>query len=667
MNAERLKAFVAAVDTLLASNVATQSAAASQYKQRLGLVLEFLVPLLKKLLLLDAPSATVPSASSPSSSPFFTSSSSAGFQKKSLFGSATAKLVEDMKKKTVDDEDDEEDEEDEEDAEERNEEDEEEEADFLFSVEEEEDEDEEDEEDIPRRGSSRSRTSKHAHKHTTAAASGSSTGKSAQDSSDQQSEEQQQRALCAKLCTYTVSQSNFMEQHWYYCYTCGLTFSEGCCSICAQVCHAGHEISYARYSRFFCDCGAGSAVASKGIKKCQALKPRKYSPTTATTNKAQQQQLHRKQSTARANTANIDRAKLLASDGAFPSSTTSATSSSSSAVTENSDFSFQLLLSRLLSGVAAPASSTISAPPAAASTTNVCGEVIVDQIQQDGLLSLLYQIYKNLTLQLLQQQQQQQASVAVTTTTKGDVDEEDLFSSDKSIVAKSDLVDVKRSFKSGSFDIKLKLAGTDSKELKPLIANQLITRRAIAALPPPAPTTSPTTSATSKFGLLAIAEGDIVSIIDVSQLVPSTPAAAEDADGSSSTLDKNGYKILAKTAMPFEVTHMEWNPSYDNYLVVSGIKDCRVLTYHYQSPQQQQQQQQQPTSSPSLSLSSSSSSSSAAGGSSSSKVELQDMLEVQLALDALGLDGSLYILQTIWLPNSETSLGTCKRICANSS
>jgi hypothetical protein len=61
-------------------------------------------------------------------------------------------------------------------------------------------------------------------------------------------------------CTFCVTGSNFVEQHWcnpshpvscgpvhsrslsrsaacrYHCYTCSLTFSEGCCSVCIKVC-----------------------------------------------------------------------------------------------------------------------------------------------------------------------------------------------------------------------------------------------------------------------------------------------------------------------------------------------------------------------------------------------------------------------------------------------
>lgn len=30
----------------------------------------------------------------------------------------------------------------------------------------------------------------------------------------------------------------------------------GVCTVCAKVCHKDHEISYAKYGSFFCDCGA---------------------------------------------------------------------------------------------------------------------------------------------------------------------------------------------------------------------------------------------------------------------------------------------------------------------------------------------------------------------------------------------------------------------------
>uniref|UniRef100_A0A1A9WGV3 UBR-type domain-containing protein n=1 Tax=Glossina brevipalpis TaxID=37001 RepID=A0A1A9WGV3_9MUSC len=42
----------------------------------------------------------------------------------------------------------------------------------------------------------------------------------------------------------------------------------GVCSVCARVRHKGHDVSYAKYGNFFCDCGA------KEDGSCQALSRR---------------------------------------------------------------------------------------------------------------------------------------------------------------------------------------------------------------------------------------------------------------------------------------------------------------------------------------------------------------------------------------------------------
>jgi len=88
-------------------------------------------------------------------------------------------------------------------------------------------------------------------------------------------------ALASQCCTFTETGRQFVEQHWYYCYTCGMTCGEGICRVCALVCHRDHEISYSRSSRFFCDCGAGgsdannpSSRAGTSFSQCLALHPR---------------------------------------------------------------------------------------------------------------------------------------------------------------------------------------------------------------------------------------------------------------------------------------------------------------------------------------------------------------------------------------------------------
>ncbi|KAH8323440.1 hypothetical protein KR067_010060 [Drosophila pandora] len=71
-----------------------------------------------------------------------------------------------------------------------------------------------------------------------------------------------------KLCTFSQTQKEFMNQHWYHCHTCNMINTVGVCSVCARVCHKGHDVSYAKYGNFFCDCGA------KEDGSCQALSRR---------------------------------------------------------------------------------------------------------------------------------------------------------------------------------------------------------------------------------------------------------------------------------------------------------------------------------------------------------------------------------------------------------
>lgn len=66
----------------------------------------------------------------------------------------------------------------------------------------------------------------------------------------------EEEGLWNKLCTYTITQKKFMNQHWYHCHTCDMVDGVGVCTICAKVCHKGHELSYAKFGSFFCDCGA---------------------------------------------------------------------------------------------------------------------------------------------------------------------------------------------------------------------------------------------------------------------------------------------------------------------------------------------------------------------------------------------------------------------------
>lgn len=63
-----------------------------------------------------------------------------------------------------------------------------------------------------------------------------------------------------------------MNQHWYHCHTCRMVDGVGVCSVCAKVCHRDHDVTYAKFGSFFCDCGA------KDDGACQALVRRPPQP-----------------------------------------------------------------------------------------------------------------------------------------------------------------------------------------------------------------------------------------------------------------------------------------------------------------------------------------------------------------------------------------------------
>lgn len=85
-------------------------------------------------------------------------------------------------------------------------------------------------------------------------------------------DESDDETISNKICTFSTTQKDFMNQHWYYCYTCKMFDGIGVCSVCAKVCHKNHDVVYAKFGNFFCDCGA------KEDGSCIAL-TRRYAPS----------------------------------------------------------------------------------------------------------------------------------------------------------------------------------------------------------------------------------------------------------------------------------------------------------------------------------------------------------------------------------------------------
>lgn len=330
---------------------------------------------------------------------------------------------------------------------------------------------------------------------------GTSDGEMGSIDKDEEEDNNSERALASKVCTFTSSGSNFMEQHWYFCYTCDLTVSKGCCSVCAKVCHRGHRVVYSRSSRFFCDCGAGGVRGSS----CQCLKPRKFTgsnnaPTRCSGNFQSFLPF----------TGSGDQMPDSDSDdeGIFVDSENSVRIHIPKEVQER----MPILLSEL---------------DIESHVMGLCSSLLPSIISRRG---------SSLS-------RERKISLG----------------EDKVLCYSGDILQLKKAYKSGSLDLKIKTDYSNTKELKSHLASGTLVKSLLSV---------------STRGRLAVGEGDKVAIFDVGQLIGQPTVAPVMAD-------KANVKPLSKNVVRFEIVHLIFNPLAESYLAVAGYEDCQVLTVNH--------------------------------------------------------------------------------------
>ncbi|XP_068642658.1 auxin transport protein BIG [Aristolochia californica] len=329
---------------------------------------------------------------------------------------------------------------------------------------------------------------------------GTSDGELASVDRDDEEDSSSEKALASKVCTFTSSGSNFMEQHWYFCYTCDLTVSKGCCSICAKVCHRGHRVVYSRSSRFFCDCGAGGVRGSS----CQCLKPRKF--TGSSTN-----------------------------------------------VPSRGPNNFPSLLPLAEDGDQTPDSDSEPEDDAYMDVENPFKLSIPKEVQEALPLLLQEVDVEGRVLELCNKLLPLVISRRDTSLLK---DMKVVLGEQKVLSLNIDLLQLKKSYKSGSLDLKIKADYSNSRELKSHLNSGSLIKSLLSI---------------SKRGRLAAGEGDKVTIFDAGQLIGQPTVAPV-------TADKTNVKPLSKNVVRFEVVHVMFNPIVESYLAVAGFEECQVLT-----------------------------------------------------------------------------------------
>uniref|UniRef100_A0A3B3SK32 Ubiquitin protein ligase E3 component n-recognin 4 n=1 Tax=Paramormyrops kingsleyae TaxID=1676925 RepID=A0A3B3SK32_9TELE len=335
---------------------------------------------------------------------------------------------------------------------------------------------------------------------------------------DSQAEDSDEDSLCNKLCTFTITQKEFMNQHWYHCHTCKMVDGVGVCTVCAKVCHKDHEISYAKYGSFFCDCGA------KEDGSCQALVKRSPSSGMSSTLKessAFQSEPRVPESAIRhQNSSPADKGKVTICDGKAGDEDKPRKSSACRSVEGCRDE----LLSQL--GSSTPA------------------------IVLDMLVFLMDAIQTNF----------QQAS-AVGSSSRAQQALHELHTQDKTVEMTDQLMVPTLGSQEGAFEnVRMNYSGDQGQTIRQLISAHVLRRVAMCVLSSPH----------GRRQHLAVShEKGKITVLQLSTLL-------KQADSSKRKLT---LTRLASAPVPFTVLSLTGNPCNEDYLAVCGLKDCHVLTF----------------------------------------------------------------------------------------
>nr|XP_033777630.1 E3 ubiquitin-protein ligase UBR4 isoform X4 [Geotrypetes seraphini] len=334
---------------------------------------------------------------------------------------------------------------------------------------------------------------------------------------DSQAEDSDEDSLCNKLCTFTVTQKEFMNQHWYHCHTCKMVDGVGVCTVCAKVCHKDHEISYAKYGSFFCDCGA------KEDGSCMALVKRTPSSGMSSTMKesAFQSELRVAESAVRhSSTSSAEKIKVTISDGK---------SSDDEKPKKNS-------LCRNIEG---------------------CREELQSQANFSFaplLLDLL-----NFLMEAIQNNFQQASAVGSSSRAQQALN--DLHTLDKTVEMTDQLMVPTLGSQEGAFEnVRMNYSGDQGQTIRQLISAHVLRRVAMCVLSSPH----------GRRQHLAVShEKGKITVLQLSALL-------KQADSSKRKLT---LTRLASAPVPFTVLSLTGNPCKEDYLAVCGLKDCHVLTF----------------------------------------------------------------------------------------
>lgn len=334
-------------------------------------------------------------------------------------------------------------------------------------------------------------------------------------------EDSDEDSLCNKLCTFTITQKEFMNQHWYHCHTCRMLDGVGVCSVCARVCHKGHDLSYAKYGNFFCDCGA------KEDGSCQALVKRSPQSTMEATNVS-----------GGGGGGNATASKSFVADSTLPSS----------------------LRRRPSSPATLDRASFLRDKHKSSTVKQLEGskEYLLSFLENATVISTLIELMQSL-IQAVEAYCNRTSAVGCHIRAIEALQQ--LHTADKKYAHTDQLMLPTLGSQEGAFEnVRMSYAGEQGQTIRQLLSAHMVRRVAMCCM----------TSTHGKRQHLAVAhEKGKITVLQLSALL-------KQADSSTRKLT---LTRLASAPIPFTVLSLSSNLCNEDYLAVCGLKDCHVLTF----------------------------------------------------------------------------------------
>ena len=338
------------------------------------------------------------------------------------------------------------------------------------------------------------------------------------DEDDSAGEDSDDEGLNSKLCTFTQTQKEFMNQHWYHCHTCKMIDGVGVCTICAKVCHASHDVTYSKHGSFFCDCGAkedGSCLAL--VKRTSNILEQERPSMTSASNVGYEPML----------TSSLRRR---------PSSPGLTNVQAEDSPKQNDKEVSRTKLAMKLNG---------------------WKEVLLDEISHSGVSSNLLDILNDL-VPILSVFGDKNSSSGRSTNLKSAL--EVLHSMpEKDCQLSDNLMVPTLGSQEGAFEnVRMNYSGDQGQTIRQLMNAHMLRRVVMTCL------------SSGKRQHLAVAhEKGKLTVLQLSALL-------KQADSSQKKLT---LTRLASAPVPFTVLSIVSNSANEDYLAVTGLKDCHVLTF----------------------------------------------------------------------------------------